>query len=180
MRCLMFMIIRFIFLLTLSVSFLSISQEMSESTELGLPPSQSTCEIYSKHVDWLPDAFINNAICACLKIPNEPSANIIREVLIERLDSVDVILKNRAIEMKVLFIKKEISKHQYNKFIKKEITSIIHEDHIVAYEKAGCKANPAPYFGWKQITTRKVKSCNLIWFSIRYFGGSCSGKWGRW
>lgn len=162
------------------ITNLSFSQDQSESTKEGIPPSDYTCEIYSKHEDWLPDAFINNATCACLKIPDEERANVIRQILIERLDSVNLSLKEEAISMKQLFVKKEISKHKYNKFIKKKITPIIYEDHVIAYETAGCKANPAPYIGWKQITTRKVKSCKLIWFSIRYFGGSCSGKWGRW
>ncbi len=174
------MFIRFFLVLSLTVSCSCFSQEMSASSVLEFPPDQSNCEIYSKHTDWLPDAFVNNAICACLKIPNEPSANIIRQVLIERLDSVEITLKVKAIEMKSMLYKKEISKHSYNRFVKKEITPMIHKDHIIAYEKAGCKSDPAPYFGWKQITTRKVKSCKLIWFSIRYFGGSCSGKWGRW
>lgn len=174
------MIIRFILLFSSIVSFSCFTQEMVESSELGLPPDQSTCEIYSKHTDWLPDAFVNNAICACLKIPDQSNANIIRQVLIERLDSVDMTLKVKAIDMKSKLYKNEISKRTYNRFVKKEITPIIHEDHVIAYEKAGCKSDPAPYFGWKQITTRKIKSCKLIWFSIRYFGGSCSGKWGRW
>ena len=152
------MFIRFFLVLSATISFSCFSQEKSKSSVLEFPPDQSTCEIYSKHTDWLPDAFVNNAICACLKIPNEPSANIIRQVLIERLDSVDLTLKVKAIDMKSLLYKKEISKHAYNRFVKKEITPMIHEDHIIAYEKAGCKSDPAPYFGWKQITTRKVKS----------------------
>ncbi len=174
------MIVRIILFFSSIVSFSCSAQEMVETSELGLPPDQSTCEIYSKHTNWLPDAFVNNAICACLKIPDQSNANIIRQVLIERLDSVEITVKSRGIEMKNLFLAKEISKYQYNKFVKKVITPIIHEDHVIAYEKAGCKSDPAPYFGWKQITTRKIKSCKLIWFSIRYFGGSCSGKWGRW
>lgn len=113
------MIIRFILLFSSIVSFSCFTQEMVESSELGLPPDQSTCEIYSKHTDWLPDAFVNNAICACLKIPDQSNANIIRQVLIERLDSVDMTLKFKAIDMKSKLYKNEISKRTYNRFVKK-------------------------------------------------------------
>lgn len=174
------MLTRLLFFVLLFFTSSGFSQDQTETEKIGIPPSTYTCEIYSKHEDWLPDAFINNATCACLKIPDEERANVIRQILIERLDSVDLSLKAEAISMKGLLLKKEISKHKYNKFVKKKITPIIYKDHVIAYETAGCKANPAPYIGWKQITTRKVKSCKLIWFSIRYFGGSCSGKWGRW
>jgi hypothetical protein len=158
----------------------SLYSQTNSDEKTGIPPSTYTCEIYEKHTDWLPDAFINNATCACIKIPDEYRANVIRQVLIERLDSVNLELKTKAVSMKKQCMDKTISKHKYNKFIKREITPVIYRDHIIAYEKAGCKADPAPFFGWKQITTRKVKSCKLIWFSIRYFGGSCSGKWGKW
>jgi hypothetical protein len=158
----------------------SYAQDNKQIVFDGIPPSELTCGIYSKHEDWLPDAFITNANCACLKIPDDQESNIIRLVLIQRLDSVDIEVKKGAIEMKRSLSDKEISKSKYNRYVKSVITPIIHKDHIIAYDLAGCKADPAPYFGWKQITTREVKNCRLIWFSIRYFGGSCSGKWGRW
>jgi hypothetical protein len=170
----------FSFLSVLLQSFIGLSQLENATFDKGLPPSQMTCEIYLKHEDWLPDAFITNAVCACLKIPDEEGANIIRQVLIQRLDSVNSMTKAESILMKRSFAKKEISKYEYNKYVKSVLTPIIHRDHVIAYDLAGCEADPAPYFGWKQITTREVKNCSLIWFSIRYFGGSCSGKWGRW
>ncbi|MFN6084630.1 MAG: hypothetical protein ACK476_06840, partial [Fluviicola sp.] len=136
-----------VYFLLLFISSTCFSQDQAESSKEGVPPSEYTCEIYSKHEDWLPDAFINNATCACLKIPDEERANVIRQILIERLDSVDLTLKTEAISMKQLYVKKEISKHKYNKYIKKKITPIIYEDHVIAYETAGCKANPAPYIG---------------------------------
>jgi hypothetical protein len=95
-----------VYFLLLFISSTCFSQDQAESSKEGVPPSEYTCEIYSKHEDWLPDAFINNATCACLKIPDEERANVIRQILIERLDSVDLSLKAEAISMKQLFVKK--------------------------------------------------------------------------
>ncbi len=163
--------------------FYSISQNesnTSDSTKNVRSENVKVCEIYEKHQDWLPDAFVNNANCACLKIPQEPRADTIRKILAERLAATPDSIKNLARTTKIAFQNKEISKREYKKFIVKYITPSIYQDHIIAYQKAGCNGDPAPFFGWKQITTRKVKSCNMVWFSIRYFGGSCSGKWGKW
>jgi hypothetical protein len=173
------MVLRLFIFILVSITY-AVAQESIESNDVGVPPSIEICGIYSAHNEWLPDAFITNAECACLKIPNNPEANIIREVLIARLDSVDLLLKDEAVKMKSLLVAKEISRFKYNKYVKSQITPIIYRDHLIAYQQAGCSADPAPYFGWKQITTKRIKNCNLVWFSIRFFGGSCSGRWGNW
>jgi hypothetical protein len=167
-----------LFILSLFLS-LNVCAQQKDSLIVGKPASLELCSTYENHENWLPDAFINNAKCACLVIPNTESANIIRQVLIERLDSVPPSIKMRAIAQKTAYRNGTLSKRKYKKYIIREITPIIYNDHKIAYVSAGCKGDPAPLWGWKKITTRKVNSCKLVWFAIRYFGGSCTKRLGK-
>ncbi len=142
--------------------------------------SSDSCGIYQKNASWLPKAYVNNATCACLETPNEPKSNIIREVLQTRLSETPQHIKDIAAEKKKLYEAKKISKFRYNRFVRKQLTPIIYADHIVAYQMADCEGDPAPYFAWKKVTTIPIKDCDIVWFFIRYGGGSCYGNWGKW
>jgi hypothetical protein len=139
---------------------------------------QEKCQFYFEN-NWLPDAYIQNAYCACTKLPISDEANIIRELLKKQLQEVNDSLVSIALLNKNKYKSHQLSKRAYKAFIKKKITPIIYKHHLIAYDSCGCKGKPAIYPAWKKITTIKVKNCNFIWFSIRCFG-SCSNKFGKW
>jgi hypothetical protein len=146
----------------------------------GIPPSAENCAQYQANSEWLPDAYIHNAECACLEIGDSETANIVRNTLKERVEATPIELKEKAKSAKRQFLNHEISKRKYKRFIIRNLTPVIYEDHIKSYQAAGCNGDPAPYWAWKLITTSKVKSCKMIGFLIRFGGGSCSKKWGHW
>jgi len=165
-----------IFWFSLFVFFFNIGHSQTK----GIPPSKENCAQYQANSDWLPDAYVHNAECACLVIGDSESANIVRNTLKERLEATPLELRAKAKIAKTQFINHEISKRKYKQFIFKNLTPVIYEDHVKAYLAAGCAGDPAPYWAWKLITTSKVKSCKKIGFLIRFGGGSCAKKWGKW
>lgn len=169
----------FLFFVNASFGQMSDSVSLASNKILNrLSPSEENCKFYKEN-DWLPDAFINNATCACLKIPDTEEANTIRYYLKVQLDSLPNDLKTVAQQKKNSFLKGELSKRKYNRFIKKNLTKPIYNHHVYAYSKAGCKGTAAHYPAWRMITTKTVKDCDKIWLSIRLFG-PCSGHMGRW
>jgi hypothetical protein len=170
-----------LFLLFANATFGQIPDSVSLASKAilnQLSPSDENCKFYREN-EWLPDAFINNATCACLKIPNTEEANTIRYYLKIQLDSLPDELKILAQQKKNSLLKGELSKRKYRRFIIKNLTKPIYDHHVYAYSKAGCKGTAAPYQAWKMITTKKVKDCDKIWLSIKCFG-PCSGRFGKW
>lgn len=163
----------------LLLTFFSISSLLyGQNIPQGI--TSENCDAYKENASWLPDAFVHNATCACTKTPDEPKANIIREVLQTRLKETPQHIKDLAAEKKRLYQAKKITKFRYNRFVKKQLTPIIYADHVIAYQMADCEGDPAPYFAWKKISTIPIKDCDIVWFFIRYGGGSCYGTWGKW
>lgn len=143
-----------------------------------LVPSLANCSFY-KNNSWLPDAFIYNATCACLKTPDNYEANTIRYYLKKQLDSFPDTLKKMAQANKDRLGAGKMSKRKYNIFIKRNLTGQIYNEHVTAYSLAGCKGCVAKLVIWNYVTTHKIHNVKLLWASIRFFG-SCSGRFGRW
>lgn len=122
---------------------------------------------------------IHNATCACLTTPNTPEANVIRYLLQKQLDSFPDSLKQVSLVKKELRQSGKLSKRQYRRFIKKNLTKSIYDNHSQAYNKAGCKGKTANYRAWKLVTTHKIKNPNMVWLSIKCFG-SCTDCVCRW
>jgi hypothetical protein len=55
------------------------------ATTNGWRLSAYACGAYARNDWWLPDAYVNNATCACQTTPDEPRANCVRKVLQARL-----------------------------------------------------------------------------------------------
>ena len=144
------------------------------------PVTNNDCGIYEANKSWLPDAYVQNATCACQETPNEPHANTIREVLQRRLVQTPDQVKEKAKEMKSKYESGEISIIEYNEFVILNLTPRIYFDHVIAYREAGCPGGPAPYSAWIGVTTVPIPVCELVWLSILLGGGSCSGEIGEW
>jgi hypothetical protein len=153
----------------------------AKSQKLNTIPLDSiACSGYFKHREWLPDAYIRNAVCACQYLPPDSSAVKARNSLMQSLDDTPDTLVLVAKTMKSQVKNGEISKRKYKKFIKKTIAPKIYEDHKKAYLAAGCKNTPAPLWEWKIACTKPFKDCGkMLRYNFR-FGGSCSGKNGNW
>lgn len=146
----------------------------------GIPPTEENCNFYKLNENWLPDAFINNATCACQTTPDEEKANIIRKLIQEQIDAIPVEVKVLAAQKKQDLKDGKIRKHAYKRYVKKELSGRIHHMHVAAYDQAGCKGNPARKWAWKLVTVKKIKNCKTVWFSIRCLGGSCSACLCKW
>ncbi len=150
----------------------------------GIP--NTTCSLYAANAWWLPDAYVNNATCACRETPNHPTAKCVRKVLQDRLTATPVSVKRRAAREKVAFFRRARiigpgpALVPYNAYVVANLTPRIYRDHVVAYRTAGCPSGPAAYPAWIGVTTVPIPSCPLVGASIRYGGGSCSGRIGHW
>ena len=91
-----------------------------------LTPSDSNCNFYKKNL-WLPNAYIYNATCACLKTPHSLEANIIRYYLKFQLDSFPYSLKIIAQQQKEFLKSGKISIRKYKQFVKNNLTPIIYQ-----------------------------------------------------
>lgn len=157
-----------------------ISGQILDSTVSAFSNSTSNCEFYENQKTWLPNAFLINAKCVCSSAPNSISANTVRYVLQQELKAISDSIKSIATEKKNAYLSKRISKKKYNQFVKNTLAKPIAIAHEKAYNAAFCKRKKQKLWRWKKISTKEVKNCNLTWFAVRYFGGNCHKKWGRW
>ncbi len=170
-----------LFLLTI---FLNINLSFAQNSDTIVTDtfkyysSEENCNFYFEN-NWLPDSYIQNAYCACIKLPNTSEANGIRYLLKKQLNTVNDSIKTLALNQKANLKSDKTTKWKYNKFVKKTLTPLIYQHHVLAYQYCGCIGKPAQYQAWKQITTTKINNCNLIWLSICCFG-SCSNRIGKW
>lgn len=146
----------------------------------GIPPDSAHCSRFLAERSWLPDAFIANAICACRVTPDEPKANRIRLTLQRELDNIPDSLRKVAAVMKAARLEGKISRHRYRCFVRRELTPQLYTDHILAYQQAGCREGPAPLWTWRVTMNRDISNPHLIWWGIRWLGGSCYGQRGKW
>jgi hypothetical protein len=161
-------------------SFLVIVLHAQQTGSAVTPIPNTECAKYKQNSWWLPDAYVHNATCACKATPNDSAANIIRAVLQQRLENTPDSLKKRMEQAKTAMKNHTISKRKYRKLVKQYLTPVIYNDHVIAYDTGNCKGDPACYFAWKFVTTRYAGGCGMVYFFIRWGGGSCSGKWGKW
>lgn len=141
----------------------------------------SLCGCYDTAYTWLPETYLFNARSICHKSPDEFCANTIRVFLLNYFSgSVSDSLMNEARQKKELFNQKKLSKRKYKKYIKQKLVPVIHKAHCIAYARAGCKSDPAPYWQWKYACTHKIRNKHWAWFCVKTLGGSCSGRTGRW
>jgi hypothetical protein len=146
----------------------------------GIPPSVENCAIYTQNADWLPEAYVQNARCACLTTPNEEKANIIRHYLQTELQGIADSTKQEMRQKKQLVAAKKLSRSKYNRFIRRYFTPLIYQQHVAAYQAATCAGDPAPYYAWELICTHSIKNCQTVWFSIKCLGGSCYNYFCKW
>jgi len=137
----------------------------------GLPPT--ACGMYQQEADWLPEAYVHNATCACSTLPNEPHANCIRSFLQQRLSAYPEALKNT-----LRAAKQSIIPGHYEYAVQTALTPRIYGDHTAAYQACGCKGHPAPYPDWIGVTTIPLP-CPAVHRSILLFG-PCSGTPNKW
>ncbi len=154
--------------------------KITPDTVAFLRPTTANCKIYADNAWWLPDAYLHNATCACMVTPDEPKANIIRQNLQESLVNTPLAIKKEAELQKNKFLDKKISKKVYNRYVKKVLVPLIYENHVIAYKKADCKGDPAPYAAWKLIATKRIKDCKIIKICIDCLGGSCYDYFCKW
>ncbi len=158
-----------------------LAQESADSSILqGIPPSTENCAFYTENADWLPNAYVQNARCACLTTPNESKANIIRQSLQKGLASITDSVRQEMRQKKQLLTAKKLSRLKYNRFIKRYFVPLIYLQHVAAYHVADCPGGPAPYYAWEIVCTQPIKDCQTVWFSIKCLGGSCYNFFCKW
>jgi hypothetical protein len=140
----------------------------------GIPPTD--CGHYAHAAAFLPDAYVNNATCACSTTPNSPTANCVRQFLRDRLATWPSSLRTAG---RVAKAARFLNPAAYAAFVQSAITPRVYRDHVDAYRACCCPSGPAPYPAWVGVTTVPIQPCSLIGHAIRRFG-SCHGTPGRW
>ena len=128
-------------------------------------------EIWDKHSDWLPEAYLKNAKCACLSLPQDDAyANCIRNFLRDKLNSE----YSEEFKEKLKKLKKDrqnkIFDLKYYKALREEFVPKVYDDHLQAYEKCLCDGKPAFYQSWLCVSCVDLKDCALIKKAIMTFG----------
>jgi uncharacterized protein DUF4157 len=141
----------------------------------GIPNDPAHCTAYLRNSWWLPNAYVNNATCACLTTPNAPTANCVRQVLQDRLAATPSSFKRTAAGMKAL---ESTMPAAYEAFVQTVLTPVIYDDHIIAYSSCCCPSGPAAYASWIGVSTVPLP-CSTVGWAIRTFG-SCHGTPGAW
>lgn len=146
----------------------------------GISPAD--CEHYQENAWWLPNAYVDNALCACQATPDDPTANCVRKFLQDRLRSssrYSASLKTEALGMKIAL--EELQPVAYATWVQARLTPKIYEDHVDAYKACCCPCGPAPYAAWVGVTTIPLGlvSCSAIGESIKEFG-PCHCVPGQW
>src|SRR5581483_11064255 len=96
----------------------------------GAGITNSTCSAYLSNLWWLPNAYVNNATCACTATPNVATANCVRKFLQDRLAATPTWLKVMAASQKPL---ETANPPAYLAFVQSFLTPRIYQDHVDAY-----------------------------------------------
>jgi hypothetical protein len=144
----------------------------------GFPPTFANCSLYLANSWWLPMAYANNAMCACMTTPNSQTANCVRKFLQDRLTATPRWVKAAAAAQKPLEMN-PLTYPSYQVFVQSVLTPRIYQDHVDAYRNCCCRSGPAPYLSWVGVTTVPIQPCSLVGEAIEHFG-SCHGTPGRW
>jgi hypothetical protein len=140
----------------------------------------SICDSYEQFRDWLPDAYIYNAGCACNYLPKDSAAMAIRIFLIESAFWTNPALQSEAREMKNKYLADIISYRKYKKFVRKKIAPKIYSDHVLAYRFAGCTKGPAPFWEFRYSCIHPFRHCKRMLQLNLMFGGSCKKTRNSW
>lgn len=110
---------------------------------LGYPPSNCSYYKSTEAREWLPKAYLHNAVCACSMGVDCPSANCVREYLLIYTENYQSYTKDKAVYLKA---NRPIA---YANFVQTHIVSLLYTFHVDAYSFCGCNSGPAPYPVWK-------------------------------
>jgi len=138
--------------------------------------SNSQCGAYSANRWWLPDAYVNNATCACQTTPNDATANCVRKFLQDRLAAYPPYIVQWSAFAKQLGTL--VPWWSYEGWVQGVLTPLIYQDHVDAYRECCCPCGPAPYPAWIGVTSVPLP-CGVVGESIRWFG-SCHCTPGAW
>ncbi len=140
--------------------------------------SNSACSAYAANSWWLPQAYVQNATCACLETPNVPTANCVRKSLQDRMLATPGWLKMLAATQKPNDNPMLPTYAAYQAFVQASLTPTIYQDHVDAYAACCCPSGPAAYPAWIGVTTVPLP-CAAVGAAIMQFG-SCHGTPGTW
>ncbi|MEF8817577.1 MAG: DUF4157 domain-containing protein [Salinibacter sp.] len=157
-----------------------------DSAKEGFPPSRDNCAAYEKNSWWLPSEYVHNATCACMELPDSPTANCVRDHLQDRMEAVPTSTKEYwqrivAITEAGEWIGRgvpwgEIPQEEAEMLIQLELARLIYKHHKEAYEKCCCKGGPAPFPSWVGVVNVPLP-CEGVEASIRAFGSCGRGGW---
>ena len=119
---------------------------------------------------WLPEAYLNNAKCACSSLPDDdPQAKCIRQFLGQKLET----SYSQEFKSKWQGLKNEKKDRSFNK----EYVPRIYDDHVQAYTKCLCKGKPAFFYAWLGVSCVDLRFCGLVKSAITTFGSCDNGIW---
>lgn len=133
---------------------------------------------------WLPDSYVDNAVCACSGLPTTSyEGNCIRQFLATRMR--DSTRYTPAFRQEMAAAKNNYNAHKilqffdYKAFVMSKFVPLVYEDHVDAYKQCCCPGTPAFFASWDMVATIKVPTCGLVVKAIEMFG-SCHQTPGRW
>lgn len=166
------------------VSFV-ISQTCTPVYSPGYNDTSICAQIYEvENSNWLPDAYIHNAVCACQSIPTTSyQGNCIRQYLATQLTNTTKYsdsFKQEMAEQKENYLAHPYEDLvAYKEFIIDTFVPMIYADHQNAYKECCCVGTPAFYDSWEAVCTVDVPTCPMVYESIITFG-SCDATPGSW
>ena len=155
------------------------NKEYLNAFQISYGYENTNCSFYdSAEVrEWMPNAYLDNAKCACSTMPNCPSATCVRKYIQvghHKLLGISPEIKARAKELK-----KNGGALLYHQFVQEELVPFFYKEHVNAYEVCGCPSGPAPYWAWQAVSIVKHIPCPVIKHSI-FQTGPCHGIRGYW
>lgn len=140
----------------------------------------SNCSFYDNYgTDWMPNAYLRNAQCACSRLGYCASANCVRKYIqVSHLEPEKFGLEKGLREEATAMKKKSVIPIEYSAFVQNKLVPWFYKMHVDAYEKCGCPSGPAGYWAWKAISFVPLP-CSVVKVGILY-KGSCHGKFGSW
>ena len=139
----------------------------------------TNCSFYDLEMarDWLPDPYLNNAKCACSKIPNCGSANCVRERIQGHHEHHAAWLAPEVV-MEGKRLKKDGPYTHYIRFVQENLSQYFKDLHDEAYEYCGCPGTPYSLIQWQAASVFKPP-CKLSELLLK-LGASCHATPGYW
>ena len=171
-----------------SYSYKEVETQQEEGCEkeylnTHVPPIEgylnTNCSFYDLEIarDWIPDAYLENAKCACSRIPNCGSANCARQRIQWHHENYAAWLAPEVVE-EAKRLKKDGWYFQYNSYVQENLSPYFKALHDEAYEYCGCKGT-----FYSDLVTRAASifqpTCMLSDMLIKT-GASCHSTPGYW